>query len=127
MGNEARQTEKELTMQNEKYAKYKPTEIPQALNRTLYIGYGIGKYNSGEVVISEYGFATGEDFGVVPLVEHELFIKIPKCKVDVKGRMLEVLEVKKQKVLAENHLRLQEVQEKIDSLLSIEYQPSEGA
>ena len=111
-----------METEHSKQTQYKPNEIPTSLIRKLYIGYGIGKYNAGQIVVSDYQHAT-TDFAVVPLMEKQLAIELPRCKVDVKGRMLEVLEEEKQKVIAENHMRLKDVQDRIDELKTLEYQP----
>lgn len=105
------------------HEQYKPEELPEQITRTLYVGYGIGKYNAGKIVVSEYEHDDSEGFATVRLLKEDITFKLPKAKVDVKGKMLQVLESEKKKILAENHQRLQEVQEKIDRLLAIEYQP----
>lgn len=110
---------------SERLTEYQPDEIPEEITRTIYVGYGIGKFNGGRIVVSDY-LHDSEDFAVVPILEKELTFHLPKCKIDIKGKMLEVLEAEKQKVLAENHARLQAVQEKIDQLLVLEHKP-EGA
>lgn len=111
-----------MSNNDHKDTQYKPTEIPKVLTRKMYIGYGIGKYNAGKIVVSDYEHTTSE-FATVRLLEKELTIRLPRCKVDVKGRMLEVLEEEKQKVIADNHMRLKEVQDRIDQLKVLEYKP----
>lgn len=110
---------------SDRHEEYAPDKVPTSITRTIYVGYGIGKYNAGKIVIDDFSRkGTSSDFAVAPLAEQKITIKLPKCKVDVKKRMLEVLEEQKCEVLAENHARLKAVQDQIDELLAIEYHPS---
>lgn len=126
MGNEARRNDrKQMTMNKEdRHTTYQPDAIPASITRTLYVGYGIGQFNAGNIVVSEYEHDT-ESLATVRIMEKDITFNLPPSKVDVKGKMLEVLEAEKQKILAENHQRLHKVQEKIDRLLAIEYQQSD--
>lgn len=111
-------------MANDEHSKqFSPDEVPTLVKRTIYLGYGIGEYNAGQLVISDYEHSS-TDFATVRLATKELSFKIPKCKVDVKKRMIEVLEEKKKKVIAENHMRLKDVQGRIDQLKCLEYKPA---
>lgn len=103
--------------------QYKPGELPEEITRTIFIGYGIGKYNAGMIVLEDKELE-GEDFATVRLVSKKMTFKLPKVEIDIKGKMLKVLEEEKKKIMAENHQRLQEVQERIDQLLAIEYKPA---
>lgn len=110
---------------SDRHETYKPNEMPKKIIRKLFIGYGIGRYNYGRIVVDDFERSQDKDFAVVPLLEKELTIDIPRCKVDVKGRMLEVLEEQRQEILAENHRRLKTIDEEIARLKVLEYKPAE--
>src|SRR5882724_2937789 len=106
---------------------YQPDEIPQEITRDIFLYYGVGRYVQGEISIDDYERDEGtgdEDWGRVLLARHEMTFSIPTCIVDLKAKKLEILNVKKQNILAENHKRLKDVQDKIDALLSIDFKPS---
>jgi hypothetical protein len=50
------------------------------------------------------------------------------CDIDIPGIQIESLKQQKQKILAEAHVRAEQIEQQIQSLLAIEYQPeTEGA
>ncbi len=60
---------------------------------------------------------------MIPLKELNLKLDLPKMKIDVKSRMIEVLEAQKKKVLAESHREVMRIDDEIQKLLRIEYKP----
>ena len=102
---------------------YKPDALPVSINRPLWITYGMGKYNAGQITVDARAPYDGAgDFAKVVLCESSLSVEIPKQK-NIKGKILRVLESEKEAVLAENHQRLKAVQDKIDNLLAISFKP----
>lgn len=104
-----------------------PDKIPQSITRKIYLTYGVGKYNGNHISASDYPPRDSEDFGEELLAMSEITFSLPKSKVNIRGKMLEILKKEKEKILAENHKRLFDIDEKINKLLAIEYQPEEAA
>src|ERR1700679_3538116 len=101
-------------MASKKQKEFKPNELPTRVTRTIYVGYGIGKYNAGRIVVQDCE-SDSTDFATVRLIAKDSPFKLPKGEIDIKGKMLTVLEAKKKEVLAANHARLAEVQSQIDN------------
>lgn len=106
--------------------KYKPNEVPTQIERRLYIGYGIGQYNAGRIVVDDHNLysqpaSENSEFAVIPLKELNLKLDLPKMKIDVKARMIEVLEAQKKKVMAESQREVMRIDGEIQKLLQIEY------
>lgn len=101
--------------------KYLPTTLPKKVTRDIYVMYDIAGYRSGEISIWDCD-VSGKDR--VLLTAQEVTFKIPS--VDMKTKVIEALESEKNKVIAEAHMKAKELQEKIDSLLALEYHPSEA-
>lgn len=55
------------------------------------------------------------------LCEKKVFIEIPTTKINVRGELVKDLEEQKQKELADHYMKMKEIQDKINSLLVIEY------
>lgn len=105
---------------------YKPDAVPTHITRRLHIGYGIGRYNAGRVVVDDHDMhsqpgSENSDFAVIPLKELNLKLDLPKMKIDVKARMIEVLEAQKKKVMAESQREIMRIDDEIQKLLQIEY------
>ena len=105
---------------SDRYDYIEPDAIPETITRKIYVNYGIGKYCNGQIHVEDSQPSKGTDFGQVCLLETEVTFQLPKCRVNITEKMLEYLEQEKKEVLAENHRRLKEVQDKIDALLCIE-------
>lgn len=101
--------------------KYKPAEIPKDIDETLYTFYSLSPYSYGELV--HYCMdMTGENY--VLIAKTPVHIVIPPVG-DLKEKVVASLEAEKQKQTAEHYKKMFELQEKIDSLLCLTYQPSE--
>lgn len=60
------------------------------------------------------------------IAQKQVTVTVPQTKVDIKQKVLDALEKEKQKLMAEHYKRMAGIQEKIDSLLCLSYQPKEG-
>jgi hypothetical protein len=105
--------------------EYESDKIPAEVLRVLWVTYGVGEYNQGRIELYQYDPSdhTGDGFEKVILTTMQIKIKIPACEVDIKSKMLKLLEAQREKVLADNHMRLKDVEDRIAMLLAIEYQP----
>lgn len=99
--------------------KYTPTNIPSKLKKTIYTHYAISGWSAGEIKSYDVNL-TGENY--ILLATTEVVIKIPPQN-DIKQKAVEALEAEKKKQMAEHNKKMQELQQKIDSLLCLEYSP----
>lgn len=102
-------------------------KIPKQKTLELFILIGIKAWNFNKINLSDYDhsdtlFDREPDWAC--LGKTKIKINIPQG-VDVRGQMLEKLEKLKKKTLAKHHKELKEVQDKIDSLMAIEYKDGE--
>lgn len=107
----------------DKSKTYHPEALPEKVTRTLYLHYGTGTYNPGQICVNDSpNAAAGDLFGGIPLMELEVEFTLPPNQgIDLQGEMLKKLEAEKAEVLAQNHMRLRAVQDKIDAMLQITY------
>lgn len=102
------------------HLQYEPDALPDIVKLKIKIGYGVGKYNQGQIDIS-YFTSRSNDFAAVELAETEIEVAIPRGTVNVRDKLLEILKDEREEVLAQNHMRLREIDEKISKALAIEY------
>ena len=108
-----------------RYDHHEPNALPATISVDIRVGYGIGRFNDGYIIVGEGEFSNSEGFETVELASIEVDIQLPEATVDVKGKKLEYLHKQKERILAENHMRLKEVDDKIASVLALEYKPAE--
>ena len=97
--------------------------IPEEITLPLFVCLSLADYNFNKILLSAFDpreYSSNSDERIL-LVETEITVKLPQ-DIDVKGRLLGSLEKKKSGIQAEYHMRLKEVQDKIDNLLAIEHQ-----
>ena len=100
--------------------KYAPKEIPATVEVTVFTHYGLQGHHMGQLI--HYAFeASGENY--VCLTKTPVTVHIPK-QDDLKEKVVAALEAEKKKQMAEHHKKMFEIQEKIDSLLQLEYKPA---
>jgi len=103
--------------------QYKPTDLPKSMDIVIHTHYC---YNS------EYGWHMGTISHDTYDKSGDAYICVAKTPLHVaietpsnmKEMVLEALEAEKKKQMAEYHKKMFELQEKIDSLLCLEYQPT---
>lgn len=100
--------------------KFTPDDLPESVTRELYVFYGIKGYSAGEISVWDCD-VSGEER--ILLTTSEVTVKIPKG-LKIKDKVVDALKAEKDKVLANAHMKAKELQQKIDSLLGLEYQPS---
>lgn len=100
--------------------KYTYTSIPPIYTTTVYTHYCISSWSAGEIRTYDCDM-TGETY--ILLAQTDLSVKIPAQK-DIKETVIKALEEEKKKQMADHHKKLCEIQEKIDSLLCLEYKPA---
>lgn len=107
--------------------RYKPDELPSSIQRTLYVTYGVGRYNEGKIDVFDYQSNGSDGFERVALAAHDVTLTVPRQGgKELRGKVLDLLREEKEEILAENEKRLRVVQDKIDNLLAIDYKPGAG-
>ena len=105
-------------------------EIPEEVEVTLYTQICVAhKYTHNIGGVTTQTFERGrheKDCKFILLNEKTVKIKLGKVKIDMRGEVIKGLEEQKIKVEATANMEMKEIQDKIDSLLAIEYQPSGG-
>lgn len=105
--------------------KYAPNDIPDDINLTIYTHYCIGGYEWNIGKLNHYDSdCSGEN--LVLVAQTPLYVRIPKID-NLKQKVIDALEAEKKKQMAEHHKKMFELQEKIDSLLCLTYQPASDA
>ena len=97
-------------------------KLPKSEQKEIFILLDIGSFNAGRLSYADFDASKFGDDQILIGTQMVTF-KIPQ-KVDIKGKAVESLEEKKTKINAEFHMKLKEVQDKIDNLLAIEYKPT---
>jgi len=104
--------------------QYQYNEIPKAFDVILYTHYCYHSeyaWNIGKIVHSTSDM-TGDNY--LCIAETLVRVFVPEQKTDIKQLVINALEAEKKKQMAEYHERMFRLQEKIDSLLALEYQPA---
>jgi len=108
-------------------------KIPEIMEETLYVcvcldsnyDWEIGKVTIGTRDKEDY-YKEDEEETWKTLVSNDVVIEIPRLDMEeCKGVVVDSLECQKDKELADHFVKMQGLQEKIDSLLAIEYKPEE--
>lgn len=106
--------------------KFDPEAIPNKVKMHYTLVYNIGGYDAGQIKLCGWE-KTHFDENEVMLTRGILEADIPV--IDGKGiktKAIETLEQCKQDMQARHYKEMRELQDKIDSLMAIEYQPTEG-
>jgi len=96
-------------------------KLPETVEIEMFITLGIGRYNTGSITALPFNAAKGDDERILLSTQMVTF-DIPQ-DVDIKGKAIEGLEAKKSRLQAKHHMEIKEVQDKLDQLLAIEYNP----
>lgn len=106
--------------------QYKPDEIPKKFETIIYTHYCYHSdysWNMGKVS-HHTSDMSGDQY--ICIAQTPLTVFVPEQKTDIKKMVIDALEAEKKKQMAEYHKKMFELQEKIDRLLCLEYQPREG-
>lgn len=103
---------------------YEPDNIPSEITITLCVWYRISGYNAGRIGVYDFDFEGDEN--TIVLCKIPVTLNIP-AQENVREEVLKTLRTEKLKQVSIHHIKLKQIQEKIDNLLAIEYQPAEDA
>lgn len=99
--------------------KYAANDIPEKVEAVIYTHYNIAGYDYGEL----FHYAadiSGENR--ILIAENPVILKIPKIG-DLKNKVVQALEAEKKNKEAVHYKKMFDLQEKIDSLICLEYKP----
>lgn len=102
--------------------QYAPNELPKSLEIVIHTHYCYNseyKWQLGSIS-HDTTDRTGDQYICLAKTPVHVVVETPG---DLKDMVLKALEAEKQKQMAEHHKRMFELQEKIDSLLQLEYKP----
>lgn len=105
--------------------KYQYNEIPKKFDVTVYTHYCYHSGYSWHIGTISHDTADLSGDNYICIAQKHVTVTVPPAKVDIKQMVLDALEKEKQKLMAEHYKRLAGIQEKIDSLLCLSYQPKE--
>ncbi len=103
-------------------------KLPQSIEKTLYITIGVGRYNFNEIMISEWDSSpyASEGSEKVLLKEQAITLDLSDAELTetkIKQDLVDQLKEQLKKIRAESHQKEKAIQDRIDSLLTIEYTP----
>lgn len=104
-------------------------KVPKKTTQKFNIYLGVGKYTFGEISVTNYNRTLNDDgweYIFLASKEIEIDIDVPEG-FDPRKEFIAVLEAKKEEIKADAHVKLRNVQDKIDGLLQIEYKEVENA
>ena len=98
-------------------------KLPKKITKEIFILLDANGYGNIEECFSCMDFdASKYGSDKILITTKEVTFSIPQ-NIDVKGKVIEGLETEKEKIQAAFHMKLKDVQDKIDNLLAIEYKP----
>lgn len=103
----------------EREKKFAPDALPTLLTRQIFVCYEISGSSAGKISIWDCDMSGEQRLLLCDLMVN---IKIP-AKQDLKGKVVEALENEIRKTRAESTKKINQLQERIDSLLCLEYRP----
>lgn len=94
-------------------------KLPKTITQKMYVhlrisGYGAGNFFCGQCDISE------DDQDLILIATQDVTFNLPQ-NIDVKGKVIESLKAEKEKIQVVTHMKIKDIQDKIDNLLAIEY------
>ena len=99
-------------------SKCLPHELPEQVDITIYTHYCVTGWQAGD--LAHYSFNCHGDENVL-IAETPVTVRIPR--IDFKKKLVEGLQTEMEKQKAEHFKKMKELQDKLDSLLCLEYQP----
>lgn len=97
---------------------YKPNELPQSITLPVTVYYAASGWDAG--TIGAYCFDYQGTSERVVIAKTEATFQIPPQE-NLKGKVIDALEDEKREIQAQSYVKIRAVQDKIDTLLAIEY------
>ncbi len=105
--------------------KYAPNEIPKSFDITIYTHYCYYSEYSWHVGAVSHNTSDESGDRYICIAQTPVTVIVPEQEKDLKKMVIDALETEKKKQMAEYHKKMFELQEKIDSLLAITYEPQD--
>lgn len=97
-------------------------KLPKTIKTELFITLAVSGWNTGKIGVWDCDVSEGGSEEYILLTTKTVTFKLPQ-NMDIKGKVIEGLEAEKDRIQADTHMKLKDIQEKIDNLLAIEYKP----
>ena len=94
-------------------------KLPKTITKEIFIHVDTEAYHGPKFYCTDYDASDGMQCYVL-LGTQEVTFKIPQ-NIDIKGEVIKGLENDKEKIQADTHMKLKDIQDKIDNLLAIEH------
>jgi hypothetical protein len=110
----------------------KQAEIPTTITTKLFVTIDVkaDSYSYGQVRTDCFdlteSYPDGDEYHkYIKLYEQEVILKIPPCELDLTTQSIIYLQDRKRRIMAEHHVVLREIDNQIQELRTITYQPQE--
>jgi len=106
--------------------KAETIKIPAEIEKTIYVAYGLGRYNQGDISFRDYQPKDrSKGWEEVEIASQKVKIKIPKgTAINGRKELVRAYQKQKDKILAQAHVEAAKIEDEIQRLLAIEYQPN---
>lgn len=97
-------------------------KLPKTIELEMFMTMQVDGYRAGDISVQDYdkqGFSSSDH---ILLRSFTMTFDVPQ-NVDVKGKLIDSLEELKTETMARHHMEIKNIQDKLDELLAIEYQP----
>lgn len=98
-------------------------KLPKTVTKEVFIFLTISGCLAGDISCHGYDISELCDDKLL-ITSKKITFKLPQ-NINIKGEVIKKLEDQKETIQADFHMKLKEVQDKIDSLLVIEHNPKE--
>ncbi len=105
-------------------------KVPKTVTKTLYIYIGVDGYNFNDISVADYsrvGFSSEMESVLLKTQEVTFDLSDAESIDDsaIKGEIVKQLKEQQKEIKAETHMKIKDLQDKIDNLLAIEFKPEE--
>ncbi len=97
-------------------------KLPKTTEIELFVTLKVAGYDAGRIGVWDCDIANANN-DYISLKTEKVIFKLPQ-NIDIKGEVIKGLQSEKDKIKADFHMQLKDVQDKIDNLLAIEYKPT---
>lgn len=105
--------------------QYTPNEIPKKFEQIIYTHYCYHSHYSWATGTISHDMDDRSGDSYICIAQTPITVSVPEQQKDIKKMVIDALEIEKKKQMAEYHQKMCELQEKIDSLLALEYKPND--
>lgn len=104
-------------------------KLPKTVTKTLYVSIGVGEFNFNNIKIKD--FKSPEDitpsWADILLKTQEITIDLSDSEIKdesgIKSEIVKQLKKSQEKIKADSHVQIKNLQDRIDNLLAIDFKP----